>query len=734
MIKWIIAIWVLIAGPLSALPVEVTSGEHDGFTRLVLNFGTPVVWSVGRTSDGYRFRPESIAAEYALEPVFNRIGKSRLAAISANRETSELDIGFACACHAIPFEFRPGIIVIDLRDGAPPKGSSFETPLPDISPPTDRAQPTSKSDSASQKVGDASAEATGGPEVSYNWIDRFSPSTPNNRGGEKPSLAPLPTSQPDLQPLRDQLLRQLSRGASQGVIDLALAKESGPIAPRAPLDAARVALGEMGGITTKTARAPQEALGQEGDVCIPSDRLAIANWAEPATAGEILSRDFTALVKEFDTPDPDLVEKAAQARIYLGFGQEARQVLRAFSSKSQDTPLLQSLSYLVDLESDPDRLFAGQGRCTTAAALWASLSDPEITHLSQVDTKAVVLAFAALPSHLRRHLAPALIDKFIDLNDNVTATTLRNAALRAMGDDSADLSVAAAKIDLAKGDAHAAEAHLEGAESGATLASAKALMTRVDARIAQGIKVDPQTVSALAALQKEMADTEIGPDLEKTMIRAHAAAAEFEAAFAGLENMPSETAVVWQSLAKLADDTTFLTFATSQKPAEEAYLPMEISSAIAARFLGLGLPEPALQWASYAGISKGLLPAQIHLALRDGQSALAALDGEAGDLILPLRAQALSLLGRYESAAQTLAAGPSDAQAKALLRAKDWAALSKSAGSEWATLASTLAGQEAPTTPMPDTFGPLARSTDVAAKSAATRAEIKELLQAKSAD
>ncbi|MFN3607031.1 MAG: hypothetical protein ACK4SS_07535, partial [Cypionkella sp.] len=195
----------VLAQPAFARPVEVTSGEHDGFTRVVLNFGAALDWTFGRVLDGSRFRPANVAAEYDLDPVFDRIGTSRLAAIAQNPSTSELDIGFACACHAIAFEFRPGIIVIDLRDGPPPKGSSFENALPDIVPAAPNAPPKPEPTIA----------ATAPQAVPYNWLDRFSADA-NTASAAPPhsaSISPAPSSNPDLQPLREQLLRQLSRGA-----------------------------------------------------------------------------------------------------------------------------------------------------------------------------------------------------------------------------------------------------------------------------------------------------------------------------------------------------------------------------------------------------------------------------------------------------------------------------------------------------------------------------------------
>ena len=126
MIRFLLLIWLAVAAlPAEAAPVKVTTGAHQGFTRLVMEFGAPVNWSVGRTEAGYALKIEGQTPGYDLSQVFQLIGRERLAAIWSDPASGELRISIGCACHAIPFEFRPGIVVIDLRDGPPPSGSSF---------------------------------------------------------------------------------------------------------------------------------------------------------------------------------------------------------------------------------------------------------------------------------------------------------------------------------------------------------------------------------------------------------------------------------------------------------------------------------------------------------------------------------------------------------------------------------------------------------------------------------
>lgn len=711
-----------LAGPAFARAVEVTSGEHEGFTRIVLNFFMPIDWEFGRTLDGYRFRPKGLVADYALDPVFEKIGKSRLAAISENPATSDLDIGFACSCHAIAFEFRPGIIVIDLRDGPPPNGSSFETPLPEKAVISDQPSSNLPTPNFPQAK-----------PLAFNWLDRFSSTSvgkTNEISQQVQSLSPQPSSVPDLQPLRDQLLRQLSRGATDGVIELSVPEISEAIPPKADINAARVALGELNSVDIQTARALDQPLAAMGDICIAAEQLAFSDWAseweETSTTTDILAQDMNSLVGEFDLPDPESVARAVKARLFMGFGVEARQILESFPTDNKDQAVWRGLSFLLDGEVDAGSTFIGQAQCDTPAALWAVLADAGLSSITQVNTKAVLLAFSRLPPHLRKLVGPTLIERFVTLGDDAAASGLRDSILRASGEMPIDLPVAEARIALAKGDPVAAEGILEDAVSGASIASAKALIARVDARISQDLPIDTQTVDSLDALQNEMRDTQVGPEIASALIRAEAASGNFSKAFAKLADMPNQTQTVWRALAKLANDSALLLYAAPPPNPFPTNLDVETVNEIGGRLLGLGLPQEALQWLQKATQPDELQIAQAFLALRDAQSALLALETSTTAQALGLRAEAQRLLGNAAEAASILSqVGQDSARLSALAQAKDWASLAKEPESAWSSLANGLNNGSMV---FQSNLGPLAAGEELAEQSASTRAEVEKLL------
>ena len=205
---WGILVMALIwlACPAFARPAVVTAGEHAGFTRVVIQFGGPVDWQLGRDKQGYRLRILTKATTYDLENVFKLIKKTRLTATSVDPATGDLMLSLSCHCFAMPYEERLGVVVVDLRDGDAAAGSSFELPLelPELTkiPPK----------------GDY-------PQPAYDWSTWSLPATdPLSAPPMAADLAkpgpPLPALSVTLEPMRLSLIQDISRGASQGLVDM----------------------------------------------------------------------------------------------------------------------------------------------------------------------------------------------------------------------------------------------------------------------------------------------------------------------------------------------------------------------------------------------------------------------------------------------------------------------------------------------------------------------------------
>jgi hypothetical protein len=703
-----------------AAGVTVTSGEHDGFTRIALDFGHPVDWQMGRTTDGYALRITGEVPAYDLSAVYQLIGKDRISALWVDKASGDLNLGIGCACFAMPFAFRPSIVVIDIKNGKPPKGSSFENLLAPAA-------------SATQTVASPPPRplSTAPQDPAYDWISarQVDSAAQQPKAADVP-VTPLPAGQ-GLDALRKALIEEMSRGAAAGLIDLSL--------PRSTTDgmvvgspSTHVSLGDSPNYATHLGETSQEPKTAAGGTCMPDANLDVSSWAiSDRPIAEQIAEPMTGLIGEFDKPDPAALGKAEKFELYLGFGAEARAMMRAFPTDQPDGKAWESMGYILDDRTDQVGAFKTMAACDTAAALWAALSIDDLTKEAAVNSKAIVRAFSALPPHLRRLLGPRLADKLLSLHDDLAARSIRDAVTRLPGEKSGDVTLLEAKLDVAQGDLTAAESRLSPLAKQSGPASEDALAALVMTTATDLKPVAPEQVDALAAVAQERRD---GPDaarFDSAVTLGRAAAGQFDSAFKGLAAHPELEGTVWSILSMLGTDDDLA--ANAVMPAGTAPPPAATAAAtrIADRLLGLGFTDQAAAWLAIAPDPDPKLVARLALAQDDGASALRAVAGIDDPAAAELKAQSLTLTGNHRAAAdvyQSLGNTQSYWSAEGL--AQDWPLLAKDGPAPWSDAAKSLLTEPAPPPPAKDqpAPGPLAEAKAIVSSSESTRAAIDALL------
>lgn len=717
-----VAVILLAVLPLAAVaqPVRVSTGEHDGFTRLVLDYGTPVDWQVGRTLDGYELRLANARPSYDLTEVYDPIGRRRLASVWVDPDGGALRIGIGCACHAQPFEFRPGIVVIDLKDGPPPSGSTFEVALNGEAMPGLSPRPPRRPRARPARF-EGPPPATQIP-ARYDWTALVLDP------GSAPSAAPvLPAADPALQPLREVLLQQLSRGVAQGVVEMARPTSPGPAEPGQTAPEAgglQVRLDQQPGLRFGASDGLPKGLTAQGSNCVADDLLDLGSWGDDRSVAEQMAKAAAGLIGEFDTPDPVAEQRAVRFLLFLGFGAEARQVLTQMSGGQTDAPVLTSLAHLLDGTADPTPAFGGMAACGTAAALWAVLGDPSLERGSAFDRAAVLRSFSALPTHLRRWLGLRLTDRLLALGDPGAAQTVRDAILRAPGEAGPAVAVMEARLDLAAGDPAAAEARLEPLIADPGPATADALVAQVDTHLARRAALDPGVITALEGLLHERADSTDAARFTLALTRARALSGDFEGAFADLERTPEAAQDIWALLAETGPDSSLLSHAIRPEGMTPT-VSMPVATALARRLSDLGFAEQAQGWLRQVPSAEATLSARIALQTGDARTALRLVAGSADPALVSLRQEALRQLQAEAELAESLAvAGEEKARWQAIGRARDWSQLAASGPALWKTLAAAAVGTEA----LDPGTGPLARGQILIDSSARTRAAVAGLL------
>lgn len=704
------------ATPALAETARVTGGEHEDFTRLVVEAveqiagekegGKDSDWRFGRTQDGYALALSPSITSFDITEAFRRIPRTRITSLWQDPDTGHLRLSLACACHAIAFEYRPGITVIDIRNGPAPKSSVFEAALDvplAVQPNPEPAEPSG-----------------------YDWlaIARTRSAAPAD------ALAmPMPTGEISLDPLRDALLAQISRGASDTVVEVVEVLPDTDRGPSQTQDApwSRISVGEMPGLRAAVEGDQTPPLTADGKNCMADSDLDIANWGMEGPAIAQLGLGRAGLMSEFDQPDAEATLRAARLHLSLGFGAEARQLLGLLGyGQSEEIRLLSDLSHIVDLDPLPYSMFSGQESCATAAALWAVLAGLGHPLPRYTNVDAVARSFAALPPPLRRYLGPPLADAFLAADQGDSARIIRDAILRLPSEHGAEVDLLEARFQLANG--HAPEAGAAAAEvlSQGGRASAEAAITLVEASFRGTRQLDPNVPLILQSFLKESLGTPLHPRLLHARILAAALTEDYETAFDLVETSPRSLADLWVLAATQTADDMFLAEA-AKAAAHPPNIAKETTRQVAERLFSLGFHDLSLQWLGPVDMSSDedsrLMAARARLGLRDVPTALTLLAGLTTAEATKLRAEAVLQIGDAEAAATALiAAGEEQAGQRALTWTQDWPLIAAEGPENWRAAATALEQTE------PALGGPIARGSALAEDSAAAREVIETLL------
>ncbi len=710
MIRALVLLLILLR-PAMAETARVYSGEHEDFTRLVIELPTSGDWTVGRTPMGYAFALATVNQPvFDISAVWDRIPKNRLQAVRSDPDTGALQLTLACACHVFPFEYQPGVIVLDIKPGPAPPGSVFEVTF---SPPVGPS-PGSLPNAA--------------PLASFNWLDLdIAPGA-----GSKPVELDVLTASRSLDPLRRKLIEEISRGASQGVIDMALPGKPPKLAEDvgSPLLWAQINIGPPPDAQLDGLAEDKEGLTPKGQACVPDDKLALAEWGAGSASLDLLAEARGGLYGEFDTLDPQATLRAVRAHLYLGFGAEAAQYARLLHATEapEDLAVLQSLAHLVDGDQDPKSPFLDMISCDGAAALWSALAQARLPPGGAVNSDAITRSFLALPAHLRAALGPGLVEKLLDHGDADAARILRNSLERTPDVSPATVALMDAKASLHAGEPdaaleHAAEAVAEdGSDVGEWIALVEAHFR----------KVEPMTQDSVEALQAFEGLIE-GPEDQQKYYRALALAellsGQTDAGFRVAEAQGVPLSDLWHVAAFLAEDDAFLRQAVPFGPQTIAEEP---TKEVAKRLVDLGFPDAALSWLEPTGPDdepeSRRIAAEAEFTRGDARRTLLLLAGLAEPKDEGLRAKAFVQLGQIAEARTAYeAAGLADEALRLAAWEKAWPDVAAAGAPLWSSAATD------PSRVLPKDAGPLARGAAILEASTDSRASIEALLAGVSA-
>lgn len=491
-----------LASPGQADPIRLRSGDHGSFTRLVASLETPQSWTLEGSGGSHVLRLASGAGEFDTSEVFGRIGRNRLVAIAPLPGGFRVTLNPDCTCRVEAFEFKPGIVVLDIRDGQPQP----------VVPPPDIAVPPPQIGAAGQLV-----------------LPLLLPKPPPRR-----AQFAIPQAMTTHAEVRSALLGAVSRAATEGNVIVAL-PAIGPSAMAAAGGSARQTTA-LQHVQPETASA---ATGCDQASALDAQTLGIAGMRPAAALALARNRGLDADGRA----DARALVWGAGIYLHYGFGAEALRLLDQIATPGAETRFLRLVAQLVEGHAAP--LLAGQGQflsCDTAMALWSLLALPERAPAQGINGRAVARSFAELPPSLRQILGHR-VQRRLAAAGQVAAGAMVESATRRV---SAPIVHPSRSAALAVDPVELAEAVIGRVEAGEVIPLAEL-----------------EKLDALARIHRK---APAGARLRAAVALSHGSRDDFDAAFAAAGDGGDVAPRLFDLLAGAGGDDALLHFALNPPP------------------------------------------------------------------------------------------------------------------------------------------------------------------------
>ncbi|WP_171240322.1 hypothetical protein [Ruegeria sp. HKCCA5491] len=618
-----------------AQDVPVRSGEHEGYTRLVVQVPANTGWTLAQTKNGARLSVALDGVKFDTRSVFRRLTQDRLAAISQSTPGGALEMQFGCDCVASSFLHNKTMIVVDITPAAL---------LPEIS-----------------------------GDIPPPLLPKTTPAQNPLKQTQLPEALSLPLLSLNAQQLESQLSTRLLQGADRELVDLRIA----PVGPRASI-AQEPVLAPMdpgANITVTSALDELDEFLDAGIIpnerqpqCLSSADLSFRTWGGTKPFPELVSALRSAMYQEFDTLDETKVLELAKLYASHGFGAEAIQALGLLDPNSRESERINAIAqYMDDGQVSGSNPFKGQQGCDSDAALWGVLTEGNLS--GDVRLKTVEQTFQRLPKHLRRQVGPALAEILTEGKELEAARRVLRAIDRVSDYSTARASQAKATVATAEGDGQRAETHLADviSSSDTTVEAPLALARLVEKRWFDRGSVSAKEVELAASYAVEFRGSEFQPMTQRTHAVALSLNHEFDQALNLLGEIPKDAEYevalnrVTQMLVERADDTTFLRRTLIMSKRNTYALSTETAVAVATRLASLGFAGPAHSMVSRIQdktqkSDRARVRAQSALQSNRPHQALLELATTPSTDAVDLRAQALQATGDFAAAANVLRA------------------------------------------------------------------------------
>ncbi len=671
----VVIAWI---APLSAQTIEVRSGEHETFTRLVLPLPNRVDVALERQIGQAALTFENASWAFATDTVFERVPRTRLTDLQVVQDGAQIILSLACKCGIETFWFEDSTLVVDVLNETPEFAALFpsepdeEVVLSDTAPPLVPIPATTPTPASVDLVSPQSPRLGSAAFLIADALDRQGEVAPRRQKPAEDHASRVRDSQ-------QAILREISRAAGQGLLsprsDLLSPEPDVLATPVEQPDADAPELSTRPNIsilthTSKDRAAPDVQLGAAGtdtSGCLAEARVDINSWSNGSNFVDQVGPLRSRLMGEFDQPSQDAVTALARFYVHFGFGAEAQQVLHLLpKTDAADPVLLAMVDILEHGHASDGSALAGHMDCAPILAAWSALSYDKIPGNLPIDPDAVVRGFLEFPIHLRAYLGPILGSRLNRAGYTRAAEHIARSLLRRDETTTPAADFLSAQSSQTRDDPEASEDALSSVIAADSELSVDALIRLIDQRIDLGEPVSPELASLAGAYVIEYRGSPKGEAMTHAYLTALAASGAFTTAFDELHRLfgdgdvipPSTRSDLMRLLEANGSDADFLTHAIGDLRAAAFDLEDDVANAVARRLISLGFAgaaEPYVTPLAQEEAERNRKVIRARIALAQGRPRQAELEvlGETGEEITEVLAIARGMAGEHQSA-QTL--------------------------------------------------------------------------------
>lgn len=519
----VITILLLFTVPLAAEPMVVRTGEHDGFTRVVIDAGKGVRWDAEYTGSLLHIEINGSNRFYDLSSVYDRMKRDRIEKIDFTENTLELKI--ACDCSVSVFYSEPGMIVADIAS----PGVTLKTPI----------------------------------LAAFNAIPRTS---------ESPTLIPHPDKMGILPPwptvdatnvnniFQQKISQRIGALGTLGVLKLKIQEDRLLNTFNIPKVEGKISNSGLNNNDISTGTIQPTHPSAEA-VCRNS-----ASLKKIHDDIQIGDRNQTVPTTILDVHDIENIISNSTSLLHFGFGAESLQILDIADSDDTRVDLLIMISEIFEYgEAQRNHTLIPVFSCHSDLNIWKLLYNGGATAMNADEIKSSLLSLSQFPPQLKNILTPLTIEalKNLGLEDHI-------ANILETSDRSADQLEAQARFDREVSEVSTASKSSKPASQ--PIIPVKDLQLIIEKNIESGLPTSKDHIAHIDDQIFQASETDEKSSILTLKAEALLANKDFYAALEAIElietpNLPEGLVDrVFYGLVEKSDDITFLELSLDVSP------------------------------------------------------------------------------------------------------------------------------------------------------------------------